>query len=119
MRYTVVKLDRRWSYRQHFEHALIFTGRMSNSQGPMHFVEAQKWFFDTYGWSAEIRQWSDIREHFANVFRYVKPHPLPGMPACVNPYWSWTNGYDDLRIYVKSPQELTLFQLKYPVDQKY
>jgi hypothetical protein len=90
---------------------------MSNGQGPMYFAEAQKWFFDSYGWSAEIRQWADIREYHYNVWNYIKNPPVEVMPECVNPNWSWTNGYDDLRIYAKSQQELTLFQLKYPVDQ--
>jgi len=117
MKYKIVRLDGRWSYRKYFEYAVIFSNRMSAWNGPMHFAEAQKYFFDTYGWSAEIRQWADIREYHQNVWNYVKP-TIPGvMPECVNPYWSWTNGYEDLRIYVKSPQELTLFQLKYPVDQ--
>ncbi len=117
MRYKIVKLDGRWSYRKYFEYAVIFSARMSNWNGPMHFAETQKYFFDTYGWSAEIRQWADIREYYQNVWNYVKPNPPGVMPECVNSYWSWTNGYDDLRIYVKSSQELTLFQLKYPVDQ--
>ncbi len=117
MRYKIVKLDGRWSYRKFFEHAIIFSNRMNVWSGPMYFAEAQKHFFDTYGWSAEIRQWADIREYHQNIWNYVKP-TIPGvMPECVNPYWSWTNGYDDLRIYVKGQQELTFFQLKYPVDQ--
>lgn len=117
MRYKIVKLDGRWSYRKHFEYAILFNGTMRNGLGPMHFAEAQKWFFDSYGWSAEIRQWADIREYYHNVFHYIKPTPIGDIPECVNPFWSWTNGYEDLRIYVKSQQELTLFQLKYPVDQ--
>jgi hypothetical protein len=117
MRYKIVKLDGRWSYRKHFEYAILFTGRMSSGEGPLEFTEVQKWFFDTYGWSAEIRQWADIREYFNNVFRYIKSNPPMTMPDCVNQYWSWTNGYEDLRIYVKSQQELTLFTLKHPVDR--
>jgi len=117
MKYKIVKLDGRWSYRKYFEYAIIFTNRMSAWNGPMHFADAQKYFFDTYGWSAEIRQWAEIREYHQNVWNYVKPNPPGIMPECVNSYWSWTNGYEDLRIYVKSPQELTLFRLKYPVDQ--
>ena len=117
MKYTVQRLDGRFSYREWFEYYIGFPSAMANRQGPVRYNDALKWFFETYGWSAEIRQWADIREYFGNVFRYVKPNPLPEMPECVNPYWSWTNGYDDLRIYVKSPQELTLFQLKYQVDQ--
>jgi len=117
MKYKIVKLDGRWSYRQHFEHAIIFPGSMGMSKGPLHFAEAQNWFFDTYGWSAEIRQWADIKKYYSNPYLYVNGIP-PELPGCVNPFWSWTNGYDDLRIYVKSSQELTLFTLKYPVDQK-
>ena len=117
MKYKIVKLDGRWSYRKYFEYAIIFTNRMSAWNGPMHFADAQKYFFDTYGWSAEIRQWAEIREYHQNVWNYVKPNPPGIMPECVNSYWSWTNGYEDLRIYVKSQQELTLFRLKYPVDQ--
>ncbi len=115
-KYKIVKLDGRWSFRSFFDYAIIFHNRMSMNQGPVQFAEAQKYFFDTYGWSAEIRQWADIREHIMHVSKWVTPG-VTIMPDCVNPYWSWTNGYDDLRIYVKSPQELTLFQLKYPVDQ--
>jgi hypothetical protein len=117
MKYKIVRLDGRWSYRQHFEYAIIFSNRMTNWKGPQNFSVAQQYFFDTYGWSAEIRLWSDIQKHYSNPYMYVGANPLPEMPGAVNPYWSWTNGYDDLRIYVKSPQELTLFQLKYPVDQ--
>lgn len=118
MRYTVAKLDRRWSYRQYFEHAVIFSNRMTNWRGPLHFDIVQQYFVGTYGWSAEIRQWVDIRRYIANPYMYTGPGAPPKMPACVNPYWSWTNGHEDLRIYVKSSQELTLFTLKYPVDQK-
>ncbi len=117
MRYKIVKLDGRWSYRKYFEYAVIFSNRMSIWNGPQHFAEVQKYFFDTYGWSAEIRQWADIRQYYHNVLHYVKPNPVGLMPEAVNTYWSWTNGYEDLRIYVKSQKELTLFQLKYPVDQ--
>ena len=113
MRYKIVRLDGRWSFRKYFEHAIIFPGRMSNSQGPQHFAEAQKYFFDTYGWSAEIRQWADIREYYHNVWNYTKPSGPGIMPECVNPNWSWTNGYEDLRIYVKSQSELMLFTLKF------
>ena len=117
MKYKIVKLDGRWSYRKHFEYAIIFSNRMTSWKGPQHFSRAQRYFFDTYGWSAEIRQWADMKSYYSNPYMYSGPNPPPEMPACVNPNWSWTNGYEDLRIYVKSPQELTLFQLKYPVDQ--
>jgi len=117
MKYKIVKLDGRWSYRKYFEYAIIFSNRMSIWNGPMNFAEAQKYFFDTYGWSAEIRQWADIKEYFSMIHQYSNPGLEPDLPDAVNINWSWTNGYEDLRIYVKSPQELTLFTLKYPVDR--
>lgn len=117
MNYKIVKLDGRWSYRKHFQYAIIFSNKMTSWQGPLHFAEVQKYFFDTYGWSAEIRQWDNIRDYFVAMSKYSASGMDWVMPDSVNPYWSWTNGYDDLRIYVKSSQELTLFQLKYPVDQ--
>ena len=117
MRYKIVKLDGRWSYRKYFEYAIIFSNRMSTWNGPMHFVTAQKYFFDAYGWSAEIRQWADIKQYLSMIHQYSNPGLEPALPDAVNTNWSWTNGYEDLRIYVKSQQELTLFTLKYPVDQ--
>lgn len=117
MNYKIVKLDGRWSYRKHFEHAIIFSNRMTSWRGPQNFCTVQKYFFDTYGWSAEIRQWANIRDYYQAMNQYSASSPDFTMPDSVNPYWSWTNGYEDLRIYVKSQQELTLFTLKYPVDQ--
>jgi hypothetical protein len=69
MKYKIVKLDGRWSYRKYFEYAIIFSNRMSVWNGPLNFTEAQKHFFDTYGWSAEIRQWADIKTYLSNIFR--------------------------------------------------
>lgn len=114
MRYKIVKLDGRWSYRKYFEYAIIFSNRMNTWNGPLHFAEAQKHFFDTYGWSAEIRQWADIREYTSMIHKYSNPGIEPSQPDAVNTNWSWTNGYDDLRIYVKSQKELTFFQLTFP-----
>jgi hypothetical protein len=41
---------------------------------------------------------------------------LEKTPAYCNPHWSWTNGYDDLRIYVSSSTELVFFKLKWKGD---
>jgi len=111
MNYKIVKLDGRWSYRNYFEYAIIFSNSMIRDQGPVHFATAQKYFFDAYGWSAEIRQWAEIK-------KYADNRSMLGvvMPDCVNPNWSWTNGYDDLRIYVQNETGLTLFTLKFSND---
>lgn len=117
MKYIVQRLDGRFSFRKHFEYFVGFTGRMSNQQGPLYFNIAQQWFTRTYGWSAEVRQWEDITRYISNPFYYVGSARPPDMPDCVNPQWSWTNGYDDLRIYVASGKELAFFQLSHPVDR--
>lgn len=115
MKYEIVKLDGRFTFRELFEYCIKFSGRMGNSQGPLGFTQVQKWFFETYGWSAEIRQYADIVNWVNNNNRLLRGNPLE-LPDECNPCWSWTNGYDDLRIYVKSDKELNFFQLKWPND---
>lgn len=122
MKYTVQRLDGRFSYRKWFDYYIGFSGRMSSHHGPLEFTRAQKWFFDTYGWSAEIRIWSDIHKWTTQtntVQRTIRPYIpatgiLPQLPPECNPHWSWTNGYDDLRIYVAGEKELSFFLLAHP-----
>ena len=130
MKYTIQRLDGRHSYNHLFEYYIGFGNRMSNNQGPLNFAHVQKWFTETYGWSAEIRQYSDIlewtrvnnsvsiamRQKFGThpLFKQ-RPSQLKDMPSICNPIWSWTNGYNDLRIYVQSDQELVFFQLASPL----
>ena len=115
MKYEIQRLDGRFTYRNLFEYCIKFSGRMSNDRGPLHFARVHKWFADTYGWSAEIRQYSDIVTWISTGNRWLKGNPVD-IPEECNEYWSWTNGYDDLRIYVKSTAELNFFQLKFPCD---
>ena len=115
MKYEIVKLDGRFSYRNLFQYCIKFGGRMSLSRGPLHFTQVQRWFSDTYGWSAEIRQYAEIRQWIMTNNRMLKGSPSEVPEEC-NPHWSWTNGYDDLRIYVATDAELNFFQLKYPCD---
>jgi hypothetical protein len=42
---------------------------------------------------------------------------LEETPTHCNPHWSWTNGYDDLRIYVATDAEMAFFTLKYAQDK--
>ena len=125
MKYTITRLDGRFSYRDWFQYYIGFAGRMSNHQGPKHFNDVLKWFFDTYGWSAEIRQYDQIHKWTSISGQLgIKTQPLriaSGIldepSAHCNPHWSWTNHYPDLRIYVASDQELAFFQLAHKVDQ--
>jgi len=126
MKYRIIKLDGRYSYQKWFEYYIGFPGSMTQSHGPLYFNDALKWFAETYGWSAEIRQYDKIMA-WVNTSNRIAGQPWSGrlasgilteIPDHCNPNWSWTNHYQDLRIYVKSGQELAFFQLKFPVDQK-
>lgn len=124
MNYKIQKLDGRHSYRRWFEYYIGFRQSMSYGQGPLQFAQAQKWFFDTYGWSAEIRQWADIHRWTAmGLQAAARPWTtedavMEHLPAVCNRHWSWTNGATDLRIYLATDQELAFFQLAHPIDQK-
>jgi len=102
---------------------------MQSDRGPECFNEALQWFTQTYGWSAEIKQYNDIKR-FDTAFNIVAyhmrrkfgNHPLgiPNhhtLPEFCNKLWSWSNLYGDLRIYVATDRELAFFQLAHPVDQ--
>ena len=123
MRYVVQKLDGRFSYRKWFGYYIGFSGSMARGHGPLEFNTALKWFFDTYGWSAEIRQYAKINDwvntsSMINLRQLASAPISSNSPACCNPHWSWTNGYDDLRIYVASDKELAFFQLTHIQDTK-
>jgi hypothetical protein len=126
MKCHIQKLDRRYSYNDRFQHALIFQREMSRGQGPLHFNHAMQWCVQTWGWSAEVRQYYDMirwSEMIMNPLRFIStPAQIAAaehtLPAECNPQWSWGNGMDDLRIYLKSGAELAFFQLAHQVDQK-
>ncbi len=125
MKYEIIRLDGRYTYRDLFEYCIKFSNRMAVDQGPLQFNDALKWFFDTYGWSAEIRDYSKMQkwtvqttQWMGNLRKLQASGILEEPPDHCNAHWSWTNGYDDLRIYVKSGAELAFFQLRFPVDQK-
>ena len=118
MKYEIQRLDGRFTYRDLFEFCIKFSNNMSNSQGPLHFSDAQKWFFQTYGWSAEIRTYEKLKRWTTQISQVRAFKPASGLlhelPEHCNPHWSWTNGYDDLRIYVATDKELAFFQLAFP-----
>ena len=122
MKYEIVKLDGRFTYRDLFGYCIKFSNRMAVDQGPLKFNDAIKWFVETYGWSAEIRDYSKMLKWTAQNTQWMgslrrlqtASGILEEIPTHCNPYWSWTNGYDDLRIYVKSAAEINFFQLKWP-----
>ena len=115
MRYEIQRLDGRFTYRDLFQYTIKFHNKMSHGQGPLAFTRVQKWFTETYGWSAEIRQYSQIVTWIHTNNRVLKGTPTE-IPAECSPHWSWTNGYDDLRIYVQGDKELNFFQLRWPCE---
>jgi hypothetical protein len=123
MKYEIHKLDKRYRYDAWFKYYIGFGSRMSVNRGPENFNRIQKWFIDTYGWSAEVRQYEEmydwhlpIRPVMMSVKGgWVRPAPKT-LPEYCNPSWSWTNGYDDLRIYIASDKELSFFQLAHPLN---
>jgi len=123
MKYQIHKLDGRYRYQSWFEYYIGFSSRMSSAHGPENFNRVQRWFIDTYGWSAEVRQYEELYKWASTVTPmmaikggWLRPKPKE-LPADCNSHWSWTNGYDDLRIYIRSDAELAFFQLKFPLDQ--
>jgi hypothetical protein len=71
---------------------------------------------DTYGFTAEIREWQHIR----NLHHQRRAYNLTNeqLPDVVNHTWSWTNDSVCLRIYIKGDKELSFFKLKWPNEGK-
>ena len=119
MKYDILKLDGRFTYRNLFAYCIKFSNRMANSQGPQHFNDVMQWFTATYGWSAEVRQYDNMMKWVEQTLVFGKIITVArDLPDCCNEYWSWTNGYDDLRIYVRSDAELNFFQLRWPNEPR-
>lgn len=127
MKYKIKTLDGRHSYNDQFDYYVSFGGHMNNNSGPLHFNRALQWMIQTWGWSAEVRLHRHISMHIernATMVRsmFLRVAGIPALdtelpPEC-NPRWTWSNQFDDLRIYLKSNAELAWFQLAHPVDQK-
>ena len=121
--YTIKQMDGRFSYREWFSIYISFSGTMFRQQGPWYFAQAQKWFVRTYGWSAEIKQYAEMHRwlgvqgqmtHFPNY----RPLALDaGIEEVCNPHWSWSNQYNDLRIYLQGDKELAFWELGQPLNQ--
>lgn len=120
MKYEIIRLDGRFTYRDLFGYAIKFSNRMAVDHGPLQFYDALQWFMETYGWSAEIRDYSKMQKWTRQATTWMGSTRLQStqgvleqLPDHCNPHWSWTNGYDDLRIYVATEKELNFFQLRW------
>ena len=112
MRYIVKKLDGRYAYNNYFEYVIEFP---RNSFGPMDFHTCLGWMIETYGYSAEVRDFMYIRGMLKKRQQFNVPDS--DTPAFVNQTWSWTNGSDNLRLYMKSEKEVSFFKLKWAKDE--
>ena len=117
MKYRIRRLDGRYSYKEFFQYCIIFNNVMAPKYKDIEsFNNCLQWFTKTYGPSTEIRQWRNIHRYYYTMGISFLDDTI--IPAYVNRNWSWTNGYEDLRIYVKSNKELGFFKLANPVDSK-
>lgn len=90
---------------------------MGQDVGPLNFCQATDWFTEKYGTSSEVRQWHEMRE-WKVIARRANWPPLSDnistdIDKYVNPYWSWSNGTEDLRIYICNAKELSFFHLSF------
>jgi len=93
---------------------------MGQDLGPLNFCRAVDWFTEKYGISSEVRQWNEMRDWqivSSRIVASTKPHytseVLEDVDKYTNPYWSWSNGTEDLRIYICSDKELSFFHLSF------
>lgn len=112
MKYSVKKLDGRYAYNNYFEYCIEFP---RGQWGPIEFHTAMGWMIETYGYSAEVRDFMYIRGMLLKRQQFNVPNS--DAPYFVNQLWSWTNGSESLRIYMKSEKEVSFFKLKWAKDE--
>lgn len=109
MKYKIKKLDGRYAHHNYFAYCIDFP---RNQFGPADFHQVMEWMIDTYGYSAEVRDFMHIRNMLQKRLQFNVPDS--NNPKCVNQLWTWTNGSENLRIYLKGDKEATYFALKWP-----
>lgn len=124
MKYTVQKLDGRFSYNDRFRWLLSWPATMYQDQSILRFNQALQWCIQTWGWSVEVRQyyeiakWTERNSLLAQTVQWNGNRADLELPPECNSSWSWGNEFDNLRIYLLDDQALSWFQLAHPVDQK-
>ena len=68
---------------------------------------------ETYGYSAEVRDFMWIRSMLGKNVNSLTFLIVRCSEAFINPLWSWTNGSEHLRMYLKGEKELSFFKLKW------
>ena len=114
MKYKIIQTDRRYKHNELFQYYIEFSSAMVNSQGPLNFTRALKWFTETYGWTTEVALYQDITRWAA--IRKIVPGQPAEVPAECNPRWSWGKDQGSLRIYIATDSELAFFCMAHPLD---
>ena len=98
---------------------------MNEDAGPLNFCMAMDWFTEKFGKSCEVRQWEEMNRwgsipHSMALMSFSTPSithlndtTSAKMKEFTNHHWSWSNGTDNLRIYTRSKEELSFFQLSF------
>lgn len=127
-KYKITKLDARYRFCKHFAYIIEMTGITPRAARSIEFYRVMQWFQSTYGYSAEVSAWVEIREWMQTIRRmgglWRKTQMVPpdedAVPDDVcSPHWSWSIGRDnnDLRIYCASEKEVAFFRLAHKLDQ--
>ena len=108
MKFKIKKLDGRYAYNNYFEYCVEFPRK---TFGPVEFHTVMAWMIETYGYSAEVRDFMYIRDMLLRRQQFNVPES--DTPDFVNQQWSWTNGSNNLRLYFATDKELSFFKLKW------
>lgn len=106
MRYKIIRLDRRYSYRDQFDYMIEFRrsrnyARTTDTTGVLGFDRARRWFNQTFGWSQDVVTRGAMITNGAEMEE-------------INTRWAYSVAYDQYRLYVASDQELQWFLLAHP-----
>lgn len=125
MKYNLHYTDRRHRYNQWFFCYITFSKYMNEDAGPLNFCTAMDWFTEKFGKSCEVRQWEEMNRwgsipHNMALMSLSTPSmthltdaTASKMKEFTNHHWSWSNGTDNLRIYIRSKEELSFFRLAF------
>lgn len=112
MKYTVKKLDGRFAHNNYFEYCIEFSRELF---GPYDYHKAMMWMIVTYGYSAEVRDYMQIQSMMKKRQQFNVPDS--DNPEFINGNWTWTNGAENLRLYIRDEKVLTMFKLKWDKDE--
>lgn len=108
--FTVLAIDKRFSWHQFFDYVVQYPTDMSQKQGPLEFARTCAWLTETYGPSVEITIWDTLKG-------WEEMHRSFNLPSetteFTNDTWSWSlQNPKSLRIYLKDKETLSWFLLK-------